>query len=111
MNNDYSAIFIQAGEPGKFDQHHAEETVAATRLALTLYPYAMIEWWVHGFDADPRSLWDIPEAAAQIRRCARMMGWTGYNLPDQQLSNLTKLLLIKCQCFGDDHPYTVKISE
>lgn len=104
----YDKIVIQAGEPGRLDTYHAYKTIAATRLAMKRYPDAQVEWWVPGYDDDPRELWDVPEVARHIRLCAEGMGFTdAYDLPLSRLTGNMLALLVKCGTFGEDHPFEI----
>lgn len=109
--DEHSAIMIQAGAPGELTPYHAELTGLATLLALAAYPGAMVEWWVHGYDDDPRSLWEIPEVAAHIRACAIRAGFIdGFDLPDA-LGPTAIVLLTQCGCFPNGHKFNVTITE
>lgn len=106
--SDYAAFVIQAGAPGALDEAHARETADATVIARQNFPKAQISWWVDGYDDDPRELWQIPEVAAQIRRCARLVGWVdGFTLPREALAPHLIVLLVKCNCFPNGHPFVV----
>lgn len=108
---DLAMAIIQAGEPGCLDAEHAALTAQGTRAVMKYHPKAKIQWWVAGYDDDPRSLWDIPEVAAHIRRCAAEMGWDdGYLLPHTRLEPALICMLVRCGAFGSHHPFDVRIT-
>jgi hypothetical protein len=109
--SDFEGFIVQAGEPGLLTEETARQAAQATLLALEVYPRAKVTWWVPGYEDDPRALWEIPEVAEQIRRCARFAGWVdGYHLPRQSLVDDLVVLLVQCECFPNGHPYTVVLT-
>lgn len=107
----FDCILIQAGQRGCLTASHARVTGLATQLALRRHPSARIDWWVAGYDTDPRELWDIPQVAAHIRSCAEAAGFTdGYSLPRDQVTGEMVLLLVKCGVFGDNHPFEIRMT-
>lgn len=110
-DKDYAGFIIQCGGPGEMGPRFASETAVATRLALELYPAAVIGWWMPGYDNDPRSLWEIPEAKEQIRLTASLTGWDdAYRLPLKNMTHSLIVLLVMCGVWGSKHPFTVNVT-
>lgn len=65
---------------------------------------------IGGYEHDPRSLWDIPEARKFIRRVMRQAGITHWSQPAVKALNESSLaLLLQCGVFPD-HPFQVQIT-
>jgi hypothetical protein len=61
------AVIVQIGEKGELTRVLARDAAEAMVTAREAYPEATLTLTVDGFDADPREIWDIPEARAYVR--------------------------------------------
>lgn len=68
INRDFTALMIGVG--GHLTPQDARDAAMAWR-GLRLLDVRNIYINVHGYDDDPRQLWDIPEVASYVRKWAR----------------------------------------
>lgn len=109
-SEDYDVAMICIGGKG----HMGEEELRSMALAVSAvhreHPDAPITLVLDGYDDDPRSLWDIQEAADYVRRYAMASGlhnWRGALF--QALDEETKALLIACRAVDEPHPYELEL--
>lgn len=65
--SEYAAAIIQVGGKDLPADAAAQSALAIMTMRLT-NPWAQITLWVHGYDDDPRELWDVPEVCEQVRQ-------------------------------------------
>ena len=79
-----------------------------TRLAAKRNARAFSEIAVHGYDDDPRGLWEIPEVRAYLCRWAQFAGLTSSADADALNIDMNMCgVLAKCGAFDDVDPDTV----
>jgi hypothetical protein len=107
---EYDMVVIEFGGAGHLDDRTLQEMCSAPAMVHAQYPDAPIVLSLSGFDDDPRSLWDIPEAAAYIRayaRAAKLTDWRGPLF--QALDETSRGLLVACDAIDKPHRFTVNI--
>jgi hypothetical protein len=108
--NDYGLILIEIGGAGHLDEFTLLEMASAPAMAHTRYPDAPILLSLSGYDQDPRSIWDIPEAADYVRAYARAAGlYDWHSSLWKALDETTRGLLIACNAINKPHPFTINI--
>lgn len=108
--NDPALVVVQIGDKKHLDDRTLREMQGAPAMVLQRYPQALVMLNIDGYDDDPRSLWDIPEVAAYIRRYAAASGlrdWTGRLFA--MLDETSKGLLIECNAIDKPHPFKTNI--
>jgi hypothetical protein len=107
---DPALVVVAFGGRGHLDAATLRQMQGAPAMAHARYPKATLLLSVDGYDDDPRSLWDIPEAAAFVRRFAKAAGlrdWRGSLF--QALDETSRGLLIACDAIDKPHPFTLNI--
>lgn len=109
-SNDFGLVMIEIGGKGHLDEHTLLEMASAPAMAHAQYPAAPILLSLSGYDQDPRSIWDIPEAADYVRAYARAAGLCDWRSSlFKALDETTAGLLIACDAINKPHPFTVNI--
>lgn len=106
---DPDLVVVQIGEPGHMDAAAMAEAVAVFFLAVDRYPRAEFAITVGGFDQDPRSVWDIPEAAERFRAFARAAIPSAYHPVVRRLEQSSIATLCQCGAWPAGHPFDVRI--
>lgn len=60
------AVIVEIGEKGDLTRASASAAATAMMNARQAYPNATLSLCLDGFDADPREIWDIPEARTYV---------------------------------------------
>lgn len=107
---DPDLVVVQIGEPGHMDAAALAEAVAVFLLAVDLYPRAEFAVTIGGYDEDPRSVWEIPEAAEQFRAFARAAVPSAYHPVVRRLERTTIATLCQCGAWPAGHPFRVEIT-
>jgi hypothetical protein len=68
------SVLAIIGEKGHLSQQDAEVGAALWKQIRRDAPGAHFIFTIHGYDEDPRALWEIPEAAEYIRTWAKLVG-------------------------------------
>jgi hypothetical protein len=103
-------VVIVIGDKEHLDNHTLYEMAPGPAHLHTRYPDATILLTLDGYDDDPRSLWDIPEAADYIRRFARAAKLTNWRSPlFRALEEASRGLLIACDAIDKPHPFRLDI--
>ena len=106
----YALVIVAFGGKGHLDDATLRHMSGAPAMVHARHPGASIELTMDGYDDDPRSLWDIPEAAAYVRRYAKAAKLTDWRSSlFQALEETTKGMLIACDAIDKPHPYTLNI--
>lgn len=93
----YDAAIIQVGA-----KDPPPDAVAKATLAILSFraanPVATITLWVHGYDDDPRELWDVPEVCDQIKQAigGALRARPGWDLGDLNLDEPSRCLVGMC---------------
>lgn len=104
------SVFIEIGGRGHLSEDTLREMARAPGLVHETYPQAVIQLTLGGYDDDPRSIWDIPEAAQYVRWFAALSGladWHGGLF--KALDSASKAVLIRCRAIREPHPFRVDI--
>jgi hypothetical protein len=109
LPEDPDLVVVQIGEPGHMDEPALYEAIAVFILAAERYPRAELAVTIGGFDQDPRSVWDIPEAAARFRAFARGTFPSAYDPLVGRLETSTIATFVKCGAWPV-HPFIVEIT-
>lgn len=110
MSEDYDTVMLCIGGKGHMGAEELRDMARAVAMVHESYPCAPIMLTVDGYDDDPRSLWDIPEAAQYVRRFAMASGLHNWRGPlFAALDDPSRALLIACGAIDEPHPYEVDI--
>lgn len=110
MADKYGLVVIEFGGKGHLDDRVLLEMAGAPAMVHARYPNAPILLSLSGYDNDTRSIWQIPEAAAYVRRYAQAAKLTDWHSPlFQALEESTRGLLIACDAIDKPHPFVIDI--
>lgn len=108
----FDEVLCEVGDAQHQTQEDARRAGEWVALVARTQPQAVIRLMLGGYDDDPRSLWEIPEAADYVRHVALAAGVADWRSPIvRQFSEGTIVLLSKCEAMGADPPFTVNIVE
>jgi hypothetical protein len=65
---------VTIGERGWLSKREARASAEAWRKLAQRYPKGLFVITMHGYDQDPRNIWEVPEAARYVRWWARYAG-------------------------------------
>ena len=73
---DGEGVFVpmSIGMRGDLTDADAEKAADMWRKATARYPKALYNLMIHGYDDDPRELWEFPEVCAYVRKWAELVG-------------------------------------
>lgn len=103
------AVMIHVGAPGSMRPQDARLAAKTFKIVIRrLPPSTYIMLAVDGFDADPREVYEIPEAARQFREFgAAAFGGNGFDPNVLRLEEQSIAVLCQCGAFGSRHPFTI----
>ena len=104
------AVMIHVGAPGSMRPQDARIAAKVFKTVIRrLPPTTFIMLAIDGFDADPREVHDIPEAARQFREFAKAaFHGNGFDPNVLRLEEQSIAVLVECGAFGQRHPFTVR---
>lgn len=106
----WDAIICTICEGGRTSDELADQAGRWLATVAAKEPHGPLVLRMEGFDDDPRSLWDIPEAKSYLLRCVRAAGLTDWRSPlTRRMSRGSLVLLAMCGALGEDSPYVVTI--
>jgi hypothetical protein len=107
----FDGIGINIGERGNLTRTAAKLAARTFREIAASQPLAALYPSIHGYDDDPRALWDIPEACSYLRRWAKVAGLNTFGDAEALRIDANVLgLLAKCGAFEDVDPDTVMLA-
>jgi hypothetical protein len=110
-DGEHTLLQLLIGMRGSLTRSSAREAANAYRRAVAQYPKAVVYVMIAGYDADPREIWEIPEARDHMRYWAQYLGLThGSDELASALESTAFGTLAKCGVFQDIDPDTVQIT-
>jgi hypothetical protein len=103
-------VVIQIGSPEQLDAASLSEAIAVFILAAGRYPAAKLAVTVGGYDEDPRSVWEIPEAAARFRAFADGCFVSAFDPLVGRLEDTSIATFVQCGAWPGGHPWRVEIT-
>jgi hypothetical protein len=104
----FEKIGINIGKRGNFTRVSAKRNARAFREIAARQPWAELYLSIHGYDDDPRDLWEIREVRAYLCRWAQFAGLKSSADADALKIDVTMCgVLAKCGAFDDIDPETV----
>ena len=92
---------LEIGSRGDFTPERAQAAATVFKQLAGWVGPGCISTYIIGFDADPRELWDVPEAVEYMRSFSRVAGIDIDNIPEAlDLPSLT--LLSACGVLGPE---------
>src|ERR1700680_4478294 len=104
----FEKIGINIGQRGNLTRLAAKRNARAFREIAARQPWAELYPSIHGYDDDPRGLWEIPEVRAYLCRWAQFAGLNSSADTDALKIDVNMSgVLAKCGAFDDVDPETV----
>ena len=104
----FEKIVINIGQRGNFTDLSAKRNARAFREIAARQPGAELCPSIHGYDDDPRGLWEIPEVRAYLCRWAKFAGLNSSADADALKIEMNMCaVLAKCGVFDDVDPESV----
>jgi hypothetical protein len=113
VDSDKVLVTLTIGTRGDLTKTRARAAAAAWRELTARYPESVFVINFHGYNNDPREIWEIVDAARYVRRFARAAGlddfeaadrWLGSGSPGAHIPQIGGGLgfLAACGVFGDE---------
>jgi hypothetical protein len=93
QQRDYSDIMLEIGNPKNLGQESARKAAEGCLLAAERHPAATLHIYFDGYDEDPRQIWEIPEARAQVVNFWHLLGG---RIPEQRFDLDSRALIAVC---------------
>jgi hypothetical protein len=106
----FEKIGVNIGERGNLTRGSAKRNARAFREIAERQPWAELYPSVHGYDDDPRGLWEIPEVRAYLCHWAEFAGLNSSADADAlRIDDNMAALLAKCGALDDIDPESVNM--
>ena len=109
-DGDPDIVVLSIGEPGAMGLEELNLAIDAFEKAAQIYQNATFLLVCGCYDADPRPIWEIPEAAARFNLFAAACFSGGHDPLIHRLQPESIALLCQCGAWGTDHPFKVTIT-
>src|SRR5262249_20077031 len=103
--DEFDVVCVEIGSRGHLSRADAKRAAVTWKKAQRAQPGARFIFAIAGHAADPRALWEIPEAAAYVREWAELVGITDpetgermFRPADDRMRGNTVGLLDLCAC-------------
>ena len=111
MEPEFVAAGFCVGERGKLNRNAARAAARAWRNFVASHPGTVMSPSMHGYDDDPRGLWEIDDARDYFCRWAKFAGINTFrDAAAIPVSEEAIGVMAKCGAFEDIDPDTVTVA-